>query len=523
VIFRRPDAFIIKHIKFFHAIILLCLTYLLFRTSNLSTFYKHVADVKSIVGESNIESLFNTYMFVAVILGLIINVVIILLLIKKEKKFIFYITTTILLIATLVFYIMSYSNIVAMQKNDVSATVYLAYGDFAKIIFYILSVWVFIFLFKATGFDFKTFSIGKNVFGLDLTDADSEEVELSFEIDSNEINTKRKRKIREAKYFYFENRFKINLALSLLVIIIGLFVYKHIENNKEIYYGLNDELVSRDYTLKINDLYVTKQDYKGNIIKKDGVFVLVVFEIKKNSGSDTTFNTSNIYLSINEKQYYVNNKNADYLSDFGNVYKEQSLNSDYEKYILVYEIPYEFATNEVQVLVASNFDYKDNKYNYYKVKTDYKKISSKETIRNYYMNEEMIIDAYGIKTSLKVNSVEFQNKYEIETTKKINNKEYELKEYIVPTPDDNEEKTIMKINYESDANFLNIFTKYASIEYEINGETKIANIYAFISPMLVKENNVYYIQVSKAILDGYDKKIVIKVRDQVYKYNLDLD
>ena len=84
------------------------------------------------------------------------------------------------------------------------------------------------------------------------------------------------------KYLYLENRFKINLVLILLIAIIGFLVYRSIENNKEVYYSINDELTYNNYTIKVDSLYLTNHDYNGNEIKSKGVFVILNFKLKKN-------------------------------------------------------------------------------------------------------------------------------------------------------------------------------------------------------------------------------------------------
>ena len=130
MIFRKPNAFIIKHIKLIHGIILLCMIYLLIKTSATSSFYAHVVEVKSIVGESNLASLFNGYMFLSLFLAIILVFIIMLLLIKKKRKFLFYLISMILLLTILVFDILAYKNIALMQKEVVDAPVYMAFPQF---------------------------------------------------------------------------------------------------------------------------------------------------------------------------------------------------------------------------------------------------------------------------------------------------------------------------------------------------------------------------------------------------------
>ena len=526
MIFRRPDAFIIKHIKFIHMLILLCLIYMLLATSKISDFYVHVIEVKSIVGESNLSSLFDIYMFIANIFGLILITIILALLIKKQKKCVFYIITIILFVSSLVFYIMSYSNIATMQEAAVAAPVYFAYSDISWILFAIQSVFVLIFIVKATGFDFKTFSFGANIIGLDLTEADSEEIEFNLEIDKNELRTKKKHKMRELKYLYVENKFKINLIIFLVIVIMAVLTFNSVKANEEVYYSLGDELTSLNYTLKIDDAYITNIDYKDKKVSQKDMFVILTFKIKKNIDNTMTFNPSNIELMINNEKYYPSNKYVESFSDFGVAYKEQKLTKEYSNYYIVYQIPYEFSTEDIYILTYSSFNYSTNKYNYYIIKAKYKRIGATKTTE-FRLNEEMDINAYGINNSVTIKNFDFQNRFKIVSTAIVDEKKYDISEYIVPTASDDEDKTIMKLNYEeiylenNKLNFSDILLKYGIIEYEIDGIKKEGRIYSYISPTLIKEPDIYYIQVSREVLSGQNRKIKIKVRDQIFTYALD--
>ena len=136
----------------------------------------------------------------------------------------------------------------------------------------------------------------------------------------------------------------------------------------------------------------------------------------------------------------------------------------------------------------------------------------------------MTISSYGIKSKIKISNVDIQTKYKLTNTKTINDQDYDLVEYLVPTASDNEEKAIMKITYEesdSNINFATLLTRYGRIEYQIKEEKKEGTIYAFLNPTLLKEDNTYYVQVSKKVLYGQNRTINIKIRDQIYKYKID--
>lgn len=524
MIFRRPNAFIIKHIKLIHGIILLCMAYLLIKTSNISSFYAHVAEVKTIIGTSNLANLFNTSMFIAALLAIALIVIILILLIKKQRRFLFYLISLIVMVFVLVFDVLAYNNIALMEKENIDAPIYLAFDDISTILFYVQSVFVFIYLIRTTGFDIKTFSFGEDIIGLDLTEEDGEEVEFNFEIDSNEIKTARRRKLRNIKYLYLENRFKLNL-IAFLIIAITTFLTIHIINsNKEVFFEQNVELVGDNYSIVINDVYVTNLSYKGTKKNQNSFFAIMMFQIKKNFTSEYEFNSNKIYLELNDKKYYPTDSNTDLFIDFGTVYKNQKLTQEYVPYYIVYEIPYEFSTKEVYAGVASSFDYSSNKYNFYKLKINYNKISLKEEVKEYKLNEKMNIAAYGIHTNITILNADIQNKYKIQY--KFN--KYESVDYITPTASNNEEKTILKlkltqefINNEKKVDFYELLTSFGSIEYELSDAKKESKIYSRLSSTKLKEENVYYLEVSKEILEGTNRFLKIKIRDKVYKYRLE--
>lgn len=528
MIFRKPNAFIIKYIKLIHGIILFCMIYLLIKTSAISSFYAHVVEVKSIVGESNLHGLFNIYMFIALFLAIALTFIILLLLIKKKRKFLFYLITIIVLGCVLVFDVLAYENIDLMQKEVVDAPIYMAFDDISTILFYVQSIFIVIYLVKATGFDIKTFNFGKNIIGLDLTEEDSEEVEVDFEIDANEIKTARKRKLRYLKYNYLENKLKINLIVFLLISIGTVLTLYLIEKNKEIIYNEGDELITSNYSIIIKDTYATNLNYKAEKKYKNDYFVILMFDLKKTISEEYSFDSNRIYIELNDTKYYPTNDFVEDFKDFGTLYKNQKLTKDYNSYYVIYQIPYEFSTKEVYAGVASNFDYVNNRYNFYKIKLNYEKMMTEEKIKEYKLNNEMNIDAYGVHTNISILNVGIKDKYKL-SYKYTNNKiDYDSVEYLVPTASNNEEKAILKLKYnqtykenEKKYDFYNLISLFGSIEYEVEGTLKVGKFYSLLTPKNIKEENTYYIEVSKDVLEGTNIKIKIKIRDKVYKYSLE--
>ena len=527
MIFRRPDAFIIKHIKIIHAIILLGIGYLLYKTNEISVIYDRIVKAKSIIGETYTSQIYNFFMYFVLIMCLAAVIIIMVLLIKRKKKFIFYLATALLLGFMFVFYILSYLNIYEMQQSNVPAPTYLAYGDVSRMLFYTHSVFTFVWLFKTTGFNIKTFSFDGISYDLELDEGDDEEIEFNLEIDGNELKTKRRRKIRNFKYAYFENIWKINIIGGLILAILFVVTQMIIKANQPVYYELGNELKTRNYDIAITDAYVTCFDYFGKRINDNNSFVVLKFKIKKNFEQEYTFDGAYIAVTVDGKTYYANSKYFEYFTDLGIAYKDQKLSQEYQDYYLAYQIPYEFSSKEIFIKITSNFDYETNRYTYYEIKTTYNRLNNVETAKEFKLNEEMNVEAYGIKTKVIISDFAIKDKFKITSNSETNGKKYTLYEYITPTAEDNEDKAIMRLNYEetfldnNKVNFATILTKYAIIEYEIDNNKKEGKFYSFISPKLSKEPNTYYVQVSKDVLKGTNRVIKIKIRNQVFNYKLD--
>ena len=333
--------------------------------------------------------------------------------------------------------------------------------------------------------------------------------------------------MRQLRYAYLENRWKINLAVILLVAIIGVSIKGYFDSRKKYYYSLGNELISNNCTVVVTNVYLTKLDYKGNKINNSDNFVILKLKLKKNIDQEYSFDSSNISIIINGKQYKTNQNYFESFSDFGIAYKEQKLTKEYEDYYLTYKVPYEFSTKDIYIKVVSNFDYSINGYVYNEIKASYETIDDKTNEKVYSIGDEMNIDVYGVKYKVIVNSFDIKNKYKLTSNAVVNEKNYSLVEYLTPTAEDNEEKAIMRLNYNESfsgnngINLATIFSKYAIIEYEIDNNKKEGKIYSFISPKLSKEQNVKYIQVSKDVLNGKNRTIKIKLRDQIFKYELD--
>ena len=88
---------------------------------------------------------------------------------------------------------------------------------------------------RSLGFDVKKFNFKSDLKELEITDKDSEEIELNLNFQTYKAERTIRRFIRELKYYYLENKKVIYIIGAALVIILGFLIYKNTEKIKYTY------------------------------------------------------------------------------------------------------------------------------------------------------------------------------------------------------------------------------------------------------------------------------------------------
>ena len=110
----------------------------------------------------------------------------------------------------------------------------------------------------------------------------------------------------------------------------------------------------------------------------------------------------------------------------------------------------------------------------------------------------------------------------------MNNECFDLKEMIVPSIGE-KEKAILKIegNFEYEEkinniiNLYNFIEKYGSIKYTINGnEYTETNDFKEVQAIKTKQNNVFYIEINKELINAEKISISFNLRNKTYTYIL---
>lgn len=512
MILKKPYVIMIKYFRLIHVFLGLGIIYSIFKINSLLCFFNsYLSTQSSVVGQDLQGSLFSKFMFIIPIIIFAISLLLLWLMIRKKKPFRFYLYNS--LVYLFVFFVFLYVYIFLNQMSDkvVDIVTVRVVRDILVIIISLQSVSLLVTFIRIIGFDIKNFEFMSDLQKLEISEDDREEIEVDLSFDSNESKRKRRRKLRYLKYSYKENQMFINFILIVLGIFLAIYGY----SKTGIYTRINKQgsLLSTDYyKFSVDNTYLVNSSYKGIKITDN---YLVVIDLKiANKGLVNKILTGNFKLKIDEEVYSTTNKYDKYLIDMGKVYDGKIISGDLKNYLIVYEIPSDAINKDMKLVY-----YEQSK----DVKVKLKPVLGEKISKDFQLGETIEIDD---KDSITINSYEIQDYYTLNYDFCIKNDCYNSVQYIVPAVNTNYDKVILKLNGVSShkessnySNFNNVMLGIGFIQYTKSDVTYVSKIES-VSNLKKSENNVYYYEIDKNVLDADSVKIVFNTRKCQYSYIL---
>jgi len=523
VILRKPYALLIKNFKLIHVIFSVIALFLFLRTSDLLSFIdEYIVNSGFIVEDYQISELLPGYINLLIVFIVLLNVVIGVLLKYKGKRITFYIINIVIYLVIFVGYAYTSSLINTMQTQIVDTRVVRALRDIFNILSVVQIISLVMYAFRATGFDVKKFNFTKDLIDLEIAETDNEEVEVAVDIDINKINRARRKNIRMLKYFYFENKFWCNIAIAAVSFIFVCIIVVSSFNKAKTY--KQHQVVSvTNYNFQIEDVYITNKDKNNKIIEEDKSFVILEVKAKKKNNKDQQLNTTRFELKTKNTTYYHKNIYKDYFVDFGTIYTNQELDSEFENYFLVYRISNEDLNGKIYLNyvdtreeIVVNF----NTINLLNDKTETITLGESKSFENSVLNDYVFtLNKFELAEKIKVNY-----KYCIKNDNCIN-----AIEYVVPKISTNYEKAVLRLDgtlqvpeeYNTYAvNMEMLLTKFGYLRYVIDGKTYTSNFLGTLSASKVKQDNTAYFEVKEEVLNASDVTLVLRLRNHIYELKL---
>lgn len=521
MILRKPYAFFIKVFKPLHLIMSLLTCYLIFLTNKILVFFNsYIHSNDNVVGTFIKDELVKNAIFIIPIVLIIFCLIFLGIMFKKNKPIAFYIVNVFVLLAVLIITVYVANFLGLMEKTILSIKFIKLCHDLILINMFIEVVLFILLIIRGFGLNFKKFNFESDITKLNVNEEDKEEFELNINVDLETSKRNRKRTLRYIKYIYKENKFIVLVLVVTFILVVsaffGLLYFNRSNTNIE-----GNIYTIKNFNILVNETSYINQSFSGDKITDN---CLVVTEVLlQTNQKDLSLFLKDFSLEIGKVNFSVTTKYSSELTDIGQSYDESILDSEFSKYILVFEIPIKYTESDLFLVYNSEGSKTKIKLNPQMNSKENKTISTK-------ISENMSFEETFGDLSFVVKSFDIKNKFLIKYNYCFNKNECILsKEYITPSLNQNFDKAIMKLNVEYTNNqkdfelnsFFEFFSTFGSIKYKIDDTwyTQFSGFEQLKSRKVDNKNNIY-IGVNSKILDAESIKLVFNVRNLNYEYIL---
>ncbi len=474
MIVRKPYAFLIKYFKIIHILLFILMTYLLFRTRNIYMFFKGYLQTGTY---TFVENMVNNYINVLMIISTIILIVLLLLIYflmrQKEKPVFYYLVATIFYTVMFILFLYLMTVFSNLEYQTYSNQFLVIMRDISMVLYYLSFYFLAISFIRGFGFNVKKFNFEKDIKELDITAEDREEIEVGVEIDVDNVSNFIRKGKRNFGYYLKENSFILILLLVLIIIFSTsyILVYKLVLHKT---YHEDDLITINEIDYKIKDSYLTNKDKFGNYIKdKDTNYLVILFEVTNKSENNKKLETKNLRVKVKDKYYYPISNTSNKFTDFGTIYRSQSLRYNVSNnYILVFEIDKVKRNIIFELYKGKRVSKGEVRLFYEQVKLAPKKfkesnlgtyqlLSKVDLSKTYLGKGEFILNSYQVLDMVDYTYTKCNEKIE-------NGKCIDYKASVVP----GNSKKILKIDYTINLENVNLFD-YLEISYSTDNSAKV--------------------------------------------------
>lgn len=533
MILKKPYAFLIKNFRKIHILLTILTGVIIFETHHLVVFFRdYIANNYSVTVTDNLVSTtISPWLYVFIIVTILILIAVYVLLKTKKKPTKMYFFTILYYIILLIFIIIASILIGSLSDGLWPTASARTYRDFAIIIYYPAYFFSLLMLIRSLGFDVKKFNFKSDLKELEITEKDSEEIELNLNFQTYKAERKIRRFIRELKYYYLENKKVIYILATALVLILGFLIYKNTEKIKYTYKE-NSSFTLNGLTYNIKDSIITNIDLKGNKIEKDKYYVVIRFEVKNISNTDKRIDYNNFKLYYGREYKYPSLNLGNSFLDYGDPYMNDVINAkDTKNYIMAYEIDQEDKNDNFKIELYQGTSSKSKEF---LAKTTTIKLTptlyeNPEIVRNANLNDTISFSGTMLKnTTFKVNNILFTNRYEYNYQNCYAGTCRTYTDVVVSDISNQNRYILIVLDYElsldeNASSYTNIngiasfANSFLEVQYNHLGETQKTSV-KYVNPPRLKDKLV--LQVDGSIINADTIDLLITIRNRSYSIKL---
>lgn len=533
MIIRKPYAILIKYFKLIHAALFVIMTYLAYKSWLISKFFSdYFADGENVMGQEITDGLFSPLLYILVLAVIIGLVVVLILMLAKKKPIKYYVGAILVYIAFFVILNIDQNFISQMEIELLGARTVHAISDITLIVIGFQLLIIVLTFVRATGFNIKQFDFEKDLQDLNITEEDNEEIEIGVEVDSEVWKRKLRKRLRHMKYAYLENKFLFFIIAIVSCVMIGYFVYTKSGMNEKIY-RQKQIFNTNNFVMSVEESYITDTNYRLEKLPQGKTLVVARLSIKNRFKTPMKLELSKMELSVHNKNYHPTTKYDTEMLDFGKSYFSTNISSEWENYILCYEVPSNYLDKKITLQYIDNINSSNKKVTatYRKVALTPLDLRKKNQEKKYKIGNNMSFEnTILLSGNLKINDFAIQDEYLLNYNFCAQAGEcYQSTEYIKPNIITNYNKKLLRLNlsYNLDNKFINgnyndvfkFINSFATLQYTIDGQIKNHSLdLVQVKPIKAGIGNNIYVEVLDEVSKAEKIDLIFKIRNQEYQY-----
>lgn len=531
MVLKRPYGLMIKHFKLIHLVLLLLSSYVLWQLRPLVGFYNEfVAGGYTATIVNNMASNYiNSIIYFCLILMFVILIMLIILLRFKKKPTNIYTFALVYYIILFIAIIISATLLNGLEESLWSTTAARMYRDIATMITIPQYIFLPFWFIRALGFNVKQFNFQGDLAELDLSQADSEEIEINIGFETYKAKRIFHRFIREFRYYYSENKFVMIIILAITILLLVYLFFSNYQNNV-VKYNVGQSFNFSNLEIKVEDSIITNLNYAGD--KLNNYYLLLKITIANNNEKSMPFDY-NKFLIYSDKNYYkpqISESNK--FIDYGESYFGTEIKSKTERTII---IPYIIEQNDLNssyhlgIYTGVNKVKDDYKFKTINVKLTPAILDDVTVLSKIKLNQALDLNStYLNNTILTIKNAKIYSSYTYEYEECINNNCGKFKDIITPSYSTSPKQTLLVLDYDLTLDFETPYAKgnntinsfannFFKVQYTIDKENFVTTV-KNLTPTNLK--NQFVLQVTDDINKANQVDLVVTIRNKSYVINL---
>ena len=533
MILKKPYGFLIKRFRVIHIVLTLLTIYIALTSRSVLSFIRRfISNGYQVTVVDNMASEYINWTIYLTIFLVVISLIAIYVLLKSKKK------PNKVYMAGIIYYIILFIGLIiasglinGLSNSLWSTAAARTYRDIAQIIYYPQFFFIIVLGIRALGFNVKQFDFKSDLKDLEITEADSEDVELNINFKTYKAERFIRRFIREFYYYYLENKLIVRVIFVILIAVTIFLAFKSYEKIRYTY-DVGESFTYNGFRIRVEDSMLTNVDSSGDAIVEGRYYLVLKLNITNNNLDNTNLDYNSLKIYINDTYVNPSLDIGNHFLDFGNPYMNRTMAAgESGTYIMAYMLSEEQVANRYRLSIYTGASQNSRSFLAITINVNLSpsRLFDVDVVREANLNETVSLSStYLGNSTINITSADIARRYEYTYENCFQGNCQNLTGLVTASPNAQTNQILLILDYdlvldeETDAyqNINNITTfsnEFMSLEYiigDVTYETTLTNVTpSRISDLLI-------LRTTSDIATADEVNLLITIRNRCYKINL---